>query len=354
MKNNSIVLNIRPITPINPATLNLQDLIVRGNADQLTRLDWEVKESGDCAARRAVASAHLNAPIHLHAGISRERWVLQLALAHGQLHPQMALSDLPTWVKEIRDGLTLARIEVCEFGSRREGSLSTAFTNAEVRIDQIEDQIQRLVNNEFPFEAWVLIRELSFGGEFRLCEALAQALYLTGDTGWGGAIYASTIKNIHGRSDIALKIADDVLKQNLNVGALATKASSLGNLGDASPDIEVQQTYYSEAAEVALLLLAREVNRYRFSGNVGIRAFRNIGRNDLSAVCRAISYCEISKVVPEYFNGTVADWCSVLAARCLSRAGRRDLAELQLTKMPRVEWANHERETADTEVLVTV
>lgn len=338
----STPLVVAPVTIWNPTEEELSLIGRSQHAEQLTRINWKALLLGDNVARREIASRYLASSERVNAGIGYERWIVQYAMAHADASVVKTVADLAHWASEVADGLTFARLETQQFGARGETGLEKSLQNAAERIERVTDQVSRCIAGD-AWHPWVLIKEISFGGELRLAEAIANALFTTGDNSWGRIVYAKSLKSTHMREDVALEIVDDVLADSCNPAALAMKASMHGNRANLSKDPALE---YRIAGQAALLLVAVDPSKY--AGSVGRRAMRNLGRHDLSTMCDELETRANLRTKPREFAGSPHEYRSVLASRILVAAGRRDLAELQLRNQWKPDdWARATRIDAD-------
>jgi hypothetical protein len=338
-----IPIVLRPVTPWALSSAE-EEVIGRSNrAEELTRLNWKALLAGDAGVRYTIASRYLSSSERVDAGVGYERWIVQGALANADATLVHSVADLVAWGQKVKEGVVLMRITTQTFGARGESALEKSFKAAEVRIARIIDQITRCVAAE-AWHPWVLLKDISYGGELRLAEAIANALFSSGDNAWGKVVYAKSLKSTHSHEELALEVVDEVLSESCNPGALAMKASLHGRRGEGPAGSAFD---FKIAAEAALLRVAILPDKY--AGAVGRRAMRNIGRADLSKLCNSLEKWALDGNKPPDFPGTPAQYRSALASRILVEAGRRDLAELQLRHQWFAEdWARLERQVADS------
>lgn len=335
-------LTFRPRTSISCDFERIHEMMQPGHSELLARLDWQAKICGDLAAMRLIAGAHLRSETHLHAGVSRERWILQLAVGNTEGLSIKGVADLPLWVARMKEGLTLARIEALDFGARRTGSLDKGFARASDRIRRLEENIHLAVNGQL-WNTSQLIRDVSFAGELHLCDALATALFSTGDMAWGRITQAAHYRHLHSQPTVALEILEEVMTEICNPAALNSKSGSLCDIGCRSADAT---PYFAAAMEATLLSLATKPNIY--AARTGARSFKLGGRRDLQERCIAMWTAHTNQKAPAGFPNLDA-FFSHQATEILVAADRRDLAELQLRKIWIPEdWANATRVHADT------
>lgn len=338
----STPLSSRSRTTIDLGRTDLQDLMTTGNGELLARLDWDAKIRGDRSALRAIAGAHLRNARQVHAGVGRERWILQLAAANTENVTVTTVADLTSWVAAVREGLTLARIEAMDFGSRREGSLDNGFGRATDRLDRIQQNVELAVAGHL-WNSAELIRDISFCGDLHLCDAIAGALFDGGDNSWGHVVRAAHIRRLHNQPTVALELLEEVLSVSCNPGALASKSGALCDIGQRSVD---GTPYFEAAMEATLLRLAVDPSIY--GARTGARSFKLGGRRDLQEHCIAMWRQFDSGTAPEGF-ASMGEFFSQQATLILAKAGRRDLAELQLRKQwTTADWARTTRALADT------
>jgi hypothetical protein len=295
---------------------------------------WEAMVSGNRVAIRAIASAYLASTSTAPAGVGRERFFLAGAAAHADQVEVRCLSDLVVFLDEMLDGLTLMQMATMDFGARRPGVLESPAAAARERIAETRQAVQELV---VPGAAqpWLVVRNLSFFGDMFLSAAVSRALLDAGDNGNAEVVRAAHTRHLHGHPEMSLEIVDQILGTSLHPWALNCKVGSLGDLYQ-----------FKAAAEVALVSIAICPNRY--SGNAGRRAFRNIGRTDLSSLADRIATYDSHPKMPPGFVGTHRQVLSILAADLLHEAGRRDLAELPMQTQRSTEpWARAAREAID-------
>jgi hypothetical protein len=301
---------------------------------------WTAMVAGDRAAIRTVASAYLASTSNAPAGISRARWMLMGAAAHADMVDVASIGDLTAYCDAMNDGLVLMQMATMDFGSRKAGVLTSPASEARARITSAREEAVRLC---LPGRArpWEVVRSLSFFGDLHLSRAVASALLDSGDGGNAEIVRAAHIRRVHHHPEMTIELADQVLGRNLHPWALNTKAGSLGDLGQ-----------FAAAAELALVSLAVLPNEY--SGNVGRRAFRNIGRPDLAERSDRIAAADAARFVPDDFPdpSPVAlqrrrNYLRVLAADLLNTAGRRDLAELPIGALGTSPFARIAREAID-------
>lgn len=320
-------------------TLKLEDGLVDRigkdrSGDVVGRSVWKAMVAGDQVAIRTIVTACLASSSNAPAGIGRERMFLMGAAAHADQVEVRSVADLLVYLDAMADGLALMQMATMDFGTRREGVLDSPAAKARTKIDQTRLQVESLV---VPGAAtpWLLIRNLSFFGDLHLSAAMSRALLAAGDGGNSEVVRAAQIRHLHQHPEIAVQIVDELLDKTLHPWALNTKAGSLGDL-----------LQFEAASQVALLSIAVCPNDY--SGNVGRRAFRNIGRLDLSVKSDRLAQQFSIGHRPEGFAGTHADYINVMAADILQCAGRRDLAELPMAKQrSTAEWARVAREAID-------
>jgi hypothetical protein len=295
-----------------------------------------------------IAGAHLRSAKHVNAGVGRERWVLQLAAANADNVRISSVADLPRWVVAVREGLTLARIEAMDFGQRRKGSLDNGFGRAAERLDRISAQVDLAVAGQL-WNASELIKDLSFSGELHLCDALAGALFDSGDHAWGRVVRAAHIRNLHSQPTVALELLEEVLSTSCNPGALASKSGSLCDIGQRSVD---GTPYFQAAMEATLLRLAVDPGIH--AARTGARSFKLGGRPDLQKYCLEMWTQFDSGTTPEGF-ASMGSYFSHQSTMILVAAGRRDLAELQMRRqwVP-TDWARAVRTHADTATGIVV
>ena len=334
-------LAIKPRSSINVGNIDLQELMRTGNGELLARIDWDAKTKGDLPAIRAIAGAHLRNTKQVNAGVGRERWILQLAMANAEDVAVTSIADLPKWVAAVREGLTLARIEAMDFGRRKEGTLENGFGRAVERVNRISDNIDLAVEGLL-WNASDLIKDISFCGDLYLCDAIAGALFDRGDNAWGHVSRAAHTRRLHNQPTVALELLEDVLATSCNPGALSSKSGSLCDIGQRSVD---GNPYFEAAMEATLLCLA--VDPSIFAARTGARSFKLGGRRDLQSHCLAMwSQFDTGKV-PEGF-ASMKEYFSQQATMILVAADRRDLAELQLRKQwTPADWARSTRVHAD-------
>ncbi|MEY2959718.1 MAG: hypothetical protein RLZZ01_2286 [Actinomycetota bacterium] len=298
---------------------------------------WTAMVAGDRSAIRTISMAYLASTTNAPASISRARWMLMGAAAHTDLVDVTTVADLATYCDAMSDGLVLVQMATMDFGARKPGTLESPAAQARDRIATARSAIDQLCT---PGRAtpWEVVRSFSFFGDLHLSSAVANALLATGDDGNGEIVRAAHIRRIHHHPEMTVEIADRILAEHLHPWALNTKAASLGDLGK-----------FEAAAELALVSLAVRPNEY--SGNVGRRAFRNIGRDDLSGMADRISVADVNRTVPENFpdrsTARHTNYLRVLAADLLTTAGRRDLAELPIGKLNAAPFARIAREAID-------
>jgi len=335
-------LNLKPRSSVNVDNTDLEGLMRSGNGELLARIDWEAKTKGDLTAIRTISGAHLRHPVQVHAGVGRERWILQLAAANAGDIAVSTVADLPRWVAAVREGLTLARIEAMDFGRRKEGTLDNGFGRAVERVDRISAQVDMAVSGTL-WNASGLIKDISFCGDLHLCDAIASALFDRGDNAWGHVSRAAHIRRLHNQPTVALDLLDEVLGSSCNPGALTSKSGSLCDIGERSVD---GAPYFEAAMEVTLLCLA--VSPSIFAARTGARSFKLGGRRDLQAHCLAMWNQHSKGEAPEGF-ATLGDYFSQQATMILVAADRRDLAEMQLRRQwTPADWARSTRAHADT------
>lgn len=295
---------------------------------------WEATHVGDRPAMRSIAAAYLASTSNAPAGVGRERFFLVGAAAHADQVEVRCVGDLLAFLDAMLDGLALMQMAAMDFGARRPGVLDSPAAAARERIEETRRAVEFLV---VPGQAmpWVVVRNLSFFGELFLSAAVSKALLVAGDGGNAEVVRAAHMRRLHLHPEKAVEILDELLASTLHPWALNSKAGALGDL-----------CAFDAAAEVALLSIAVRPDDY--SGNVGRRAFRNIGRNDLAEKSNNIAYWYPRGVVPSGFVGTPQQVIGVLAADLLHCAGRRDLAELQMQTLRSPEpWARVAREAID-------
>jgi len=337
----STPLNLKPRTSIDLDRVDLQDLMASGNGEMLARLDWDAKIRGDRSASRAIAGAHLRNARQIHAGVGRERWILQLAAANTDTVTITSVVDLAKWVESLRQGLTLARIEAMDFGHRKEGTLDNGFGRAADRLNRIQQNVELAIEGNL-FNSAELIRDISFCGDLYLCDAIAGALFNGGDNSWGHVVRAAHIRRLHDQPTVALELLEDVLSTSCNPGALASKSGSLCDIGQRSVD---GTPYFEAAMEATLLRLAVDPSIH--GARTGARSFKLGGRPDLQAHCLTMWRQFDFGVAPESF-ASMSEFFSQQATMILVKADRRDLAELQLRKQwTTADWARATRVHAD-------
>jgi hypothetical protein len=338
----STSLTFRPRSPVSWDSQHIHEIMRPGNSELLARLDWQAKICGDIATMRLIAGAHLRSKTHLHAGVGRERWFLQLAVGNTDGLLIRSVADLPLWVVRLREGLTLARIEAMEFGARRSDSLDKSFNHASDRISRLEKNI-RLVTEGLLWNTSELIRDVSFVGDLHLCDAIATALFKTGDMAWGRITQAAHYRRLHSQPTVALEILEEVMTETCNPAALNSKSGSLCDIGCRSAD---PAPYFAAAMEATLLSLATKPNIY--AARTGARSFKLGGRRDLQERCLAMWTAHTNQEAPSGFPNLDA-FFNHQATQILVAADRRDLAELRLGKIWLPEdWANATRVHADT------
>lgn len=306
------------------------------SGDTASQAVWKAMVAGDRPTIRAIASAFLASTSNAPTGLGRERWLLTGAAAHADHVEVRTVNDLMAYVDAMEDGLTLMQMSAVDFGSRGVGVLESPVTAARRRIAETREAIMELVQ---PGRArpWVVVRNLSFFGDLFVSAALARSLIIAGDNGNAEVVRAAHIRRLHQHPEMAVQIVDELLDTTMHPWALNTKAGALGDL-----------CQFTAAAEVALLSIAVCPNDY--SGNVGRRAFRNIGRMDLSAKSNELAIHFAHGRIPRSFGGTHRDYISLLAADILHSADRRDLAELQMQRQrSTADWARVAREAIDTD-----
>jgi hypothetical protein len=295
---------------------------------------WTAMNMGDRSAIRAIATAYLASTSNAPAGVGRERFFLVGAAAHADQVEVRCVGDLLLFLDAMLDGLAVMQMATMDFGARRPGALESPAAAARKRIEETRGAVDQLV---VPGQAmpWVAVRNLSFFGDLFLSAALSRALHVAGDGGNAEVVRAAHMRRLHLHPEHAVEIIDELLASTLHPWALNCKAAALGDLCE-----------FDSAAEVALLSIAVCPNDY--SGNVGRRAFRNIGRKDLAEKADHLAIQYSQGVVPPGFVGTHQQVIGVLAADLLHSAGRRDLAELQMQTLRSNEpWARVAREAID-------
>lgn len=334
-------LSVKPRSSINVGNIDLQELIHSGNGELLARIDWDAKTKGDLPAIRAISGAHLRHTKQVNAGVGRERWILQLAVANAEDIHVKKIGDLPKWVDAVREGLTLARIEAMDFGRRKNGTLDNGFGRAVERVNRISDNIDLAVEGLL-WNASGLIKDISFCGDLYLCDAIASALFESGDNAWGHVSRAAHTRRLHNQPTVALELLEEVLATSCNPGALASKSGSLCDIGQRSVD---GTPYFQAAMEATLLCLA--VDPSIFAATTGARSFKLGGRKDLQSHCLAMWRQSNAGTAPEGFS-SLRDYFSQQATMILVAADRRDLAEMQLRKQwTPADWARSTRVHAD-------
>jgi|GEM_PF-2203762 len=304
------------------------------SGDVAGRSAWEAMVAGDRVALRTITTSYLASTSNAPAGIGRERMFLMGAAAHADTVEVRTVADLIPYLDAMIDGLALMQMATMDFGTRRPGVLESPAAKARARIDETRQLVEGLV---IPGAAtpWLLIRNLSFFGDLFLSAAVSRTLLVAGDGGNSEVVRAAHIRRLHQHPEMAVQIVDELLASTLHPWALNVKAGSLGDLMQFEP-----------ASEVALLSIAVCPNEY--SGNVGRRAFRNVGRSDLSTKSDKLARYFAGGVAPAGFAGTHADFVNVVAADLLQHAGRRDLAELPMSKQrSTATWARVAREAID-------
>ena len=328
-----------PIAVRARASLTLEEGLVEriGNdrsGDLAGRSAWEAMVAGDRVAIRTITAAYLASTSNAPAGIGRERMFLMGAAAHADTVDVSSVGDLLAFLDAMDDGLALMQMATMDFGARRAGVLESPAAKARARVHETRTLVENLV---LPGAAapWALIRNLSFFGDLHLSAAVSRTLLVAGDGGNAEVVRAAHIRRLHQHPEMAVEIVDDLLATTLHPWALNVKAGSLGDL-----------LQFESASEVALLSIAVCPNDY--SGNVGRRAFRNIGRPDLSMKSDQLAQWFARGVAPAGFAWSHADFINVAAADILQCAGRRDLAELPMSKQRSTErWARVAREAID-------
>lgn len=304
------------------------------SGDVAGRSAWEAMVAGDRVALRTITTSYLASTSNAPAGIGRERMFLMGAAAHADTVEVRTVADLVPYLDAMTDGLALMQMATMDFGTRRPGVLESPAAKARARIDETRQLVEGLV---VPGAAtpWLLIRNLSFFGDLFLSAAVSRTLLAAGDGGNSEVVRAAHIRRLHQHPEMAVQIVDELLASTLHPWALNVKAGSLGDLMQFEP-----------ASEVALLSIAVCPNEY--SGNVGRRAFRNVGRPDLSTKSDELARFFAGGVTPAGFAGTHADFVNVMAADLLQLAGRRDLAEMPMSKQRSTAvWARVAREAID-------
>jgi len=295
---------------------------------------WEAMVAGDRPAIRTIVSAYLASTSNAPAGIGRERMFLMGAAAHADTVEVSSVADLLAYLDAMDDGLALMQMASMDFGTREAGVLESPAAKARARIDETRHLVESLVI-QGAAKPWLLIRNLSFFGDLFLSAAVARALLVAGDNGNAEVVRAAHIRRLHQHPELAVEIVDDLLTSTLHPWALNVKAGSLGDL-----------MMFEPAAELALLSIAVCPNEY--SGNVGRRAFRNIGRPDLSEKSDQLARQHATGTTPDGFAGTHNDYINLMAADILQAAGRRDLAELPMSRQrSAATWARIGRHAID-------
>lgn len=328
-----------PIAVRARGTVNLDESLVQRigldrSGDVAGRAAWEAMVAGDRLAIRTITAAYLASTSNAPSGISRERLFLMGAAAHADTVEVFTVGDLMAYLDAMNDGLALMQMATMDFGARPTGVLESPATRAQSKIEDTRNLVERLV---IPGVAtpWLLIRNLSFFGDLHLSAAVSRALLVAGDGGNSEVVRAAHIRRLHQHPEMAVEIVDELLASTLHPWALNVKAGSLGDL-----------LHFEAAADVALLSIAICPNDY--SGNVGRRAFRNNGRQDLSLKSDQLAQQYVAGVAPAEFAGTHTDYINIMAADLLHAAGRRDLAELPMSKQrSTAEWARIAREAID-------
>jgi len=324
---------VPPRRPV-PLEDGLVDRIAADRSGDLARTAaWAAMVAGDRTAIRTIAAAYLASTSNAPAGIARDRWMLMGAAAHADLVDVETVADLTPFLDAVSDGLVLVQLATMDFGARRPGTLNHPASAARGRITETAKAVERLCDTGRA-EPWTLVRNLSYFGDLHLSGAVSRALLAAGDTGHAEVVRAAHIRRIHHHPEVTVEIADSVLANTLHPWALNTKAASLGDLGQ-----------FEAAADLALVSIAVRPNEY--SGNVGRRAFRNIGRQDLSALADRIAVLDAFRTPLAQSNGEHPARLRLLAAELLGAAGRRDLAELPLAELNTAPFARVAREALD-------
>jgi hypothetical protein len=306
------------------------------SGDVASRAIWRAQVAGDRVAIRAITAAYLASTSNAPTGIGRERLFLMGAAAHADHVEVRCVADLLLFLDAMCDGLALMQMASMDFGARRPGVLDSPAADARERISETRRSVELLVSAGEALP-WVVVRNLSFFGDLRLSAAVSRALMAAGDGGDAEVVRAAHIRRLHQHPEMAVEIIDELLSTTMNPKALNVKAGALGDL-----------CQFAAAAEVALVSIAVCPNDY--SGNVGRRAFRNIGRSDLSAKSDSLARLYAGDPIPTSFPGTRAMYISLVAADVLNCAGRRDLAEFQMSRQRSdAEWAQRAREAIDAD-----
>jgi hypothetical protein len=296
---------------------------------------WEAMVAGDRPALRAIATAFLASSSTAPTGIRRDRWFLMGAAAHADQVEIRCVADLRVFLESMLDGLVLMQMATMDFGSRRDGVLESPAVSARRRIELTIEAVDRLVT---PGEArpWEVVANLSYFGDLLLSSAVARALRGAGDTGDAYVVLAAHLRHRHNHPEKAVELCERIITNGTHPWALNNLAGSLGDLAE-----------FTKAAEYALLSIAVLPNKH--SGNTGRRAFRNIGRADLAEMSDEIAIRAKLDDKPKWFSGSISNYTSVLAANLLHTAGRRDLAELQLSRhRSTADWARVTRLALDS------
>jgi hypothetical protein len=252
---------------------------------------------------------------------------MQSAFAYADSTKVLTIADLGKWISDVEVGLSLSQISTLDFGHRRQGSMTNSFAEATGRIADMKVLIEQMMNGGWWNNA-ALIRAISFGGDLHLCDALSRCLFASGDSGWGTVVYAAQVRNLYKQPTYAYELVQEILDTSCNPAALAVAAASLGDMAHLHPKSD---ELYKSAAEIALVLIGMEASKY--SGNVGRRAFRNMGWKELSNMADTLASLSLGILKPPAsFEGDEATYRQVYASHICVRAGRRDLAELQLRK----------------------
>ncbi len=290
--------------------------LARDNGPEFSAALYDAEVRGDMKGIFSATTVYLRTATATPVGRSRDRLVLGAALA--QVSDPKTVADLALIPQQLDDALILAELVAIDFGSRKPNALDCPFAQAHRRAEIIKREL-RAMSAGTPSKPWELARELSLGGALHVAEAIAKALTGTGNGAYAEVAAAAVRRRNFSDPRAAIEACDAVLEHGPNSAAYNCKAASLGDLGT-----------YRNAFENACLGLAVKPNDY--SAWTSRRAFANAGfqlHNFFDAIILAYKL----RIAPPGRGSDYLRYAEEMAAEALTLAGRRDLAELTLSRV---------------------
>lgn len=218
-------------TPRRETTLTEADYeaVGRESGEVVWRKLHNAMDCGDRVAIRRLVGAYLHSHSTSPVGVGRDRLILTGAAAHADYVEVRTLGDLPAFLLAVRSEIEVMQLSDGAFGLRRPGTLDNPFAVARARIAATIEHVDSLLNGRFT-PTGLLVRGLSYMGDFPLAKSVADALVVSETTRMSQAVLGGHLRRLHVRPDLAQQYLEVSLSANVTTWSLNSMSGALCDL----------------------------------------------------------------------------------------------------------------------------